>query len=319
MPIPLHRHRSDRSPKRPSCSTTTTASTSAIATATHLAFDMHALPTWNATPVLSRGDSLRQAIQAAKPVDALQHICEHDVEQCADTLLIAANVFAETLGQTVDAADAAAVAQQARVRTLLRDSRIEEELVPRLDRGVGSLAVGGGPRNARVAIAAVRSLAADSLLRTRLVERGVGNALARVLNEGPTAPDPATDADLALAAEALQRCALAVADSPDATEVVCARLRADGVEAGLVAMAKARTRTTRAHSGDEMEGVSSAAVLVGGAARPLAEGGLSRPLDRTERAPPLPLARMQLPGHTQGDVAAQEHTDDDDGASDGRD
>ena len=192
MPIPLHRHRSDRSPKRPSCSTTTTASTSAIATATHLAFDMHALPTWNATPVLSRGDSLRQAIQAAKPVDALQHICEHDVEQCADTLLIAANVFAETLGQTVDAADAAAVAQQARVRTLLRDSRIEEELVPRLDRGVGSLAVGGGPRNARVAIAAVRSLAADSLLRTRLVERGVGNALARVLNEGPRRPNPAT-------------------------------------------------------------------------------------------------------------------------------
>ena len=238
MPIPLHRHRSDRSPKRPSCSTTTTASTSAIATATHLAFDMHALPTWNATPVLSRGDSLRQAIQAAKPVDALQHICEHDVEQCADTLLIAANVFAETLGQTVDAADAAAVAQQARVRTLLRESRIEEELVPRLDGGVTSLVFGNGPLKARVAIAAVRSLAADSLLRPRLVERGVGNALARVLNEGPTAPDPATDADLALAAEALQRCALAVADSPDATEAVRARLRADGVEAALVAMAR---------------------------------------------------------------------------------
>ena len=36
--------------------------------------------------VLSRGDSLRQAIQAARPLNALQYICEHDVEQRADTL-----------------------------------------------------------------------------------------------------------------------------------------------------------------------------------------------------------------------------------------
>ena len=96
-----------------------------------------------------------------------------------------------------------------------------------------SVVAGNGPEAARPAIAAVRSLAADSILRQRLVDVGVGNALARILMEGPSAPDPATNADLTCAAEALQRCALVVPREPEATEALRKRLRSDGVEEAL--------------------------------------------------------------------------------------
>ena len=105
---------------------------------------------------------------------------------------------------------------------------------------VASARTVSGPDSSREATAAVRNLAADSVLRQRLVDKGVGNSLARILLEGPTAPFPTRHSDLILAAEALQRCALAITDSPEATANVRKRLVADGVKTALEAIAKLR-------------------------------------------------------------------------------
>ena len=48
---------------------------------------------------------MRQAIQAAKPLDGLQYIIEHDASQRADALLVVSNVYSEVLSQTVDESD----------------------------------------------------------------------------------------------------------------------------------------------------------------------------------------------------------------------
>jgi len=87
------------------------------------------------------------------------------------------------------------------VQALLHDTRIEDELAPRLAAGVKNLVAGSGPSGARIAATAVRNLAAESVLRPRLVHKGVGSSLARMLVEGPLAPHPTSDADLVLAAE----------------------------------------------------------------------------------------------------------------------
>jgi hypothetical protein len=187
---------------------------------------------------LSRGDVLRQAIQAAKPLDALQYIIEHDAAQRADALLIVSNVYSEVLSQTVDKNNSAAMAQHERVQALLHDSRIEDELAPRLAAGVKNLVFGSGPSDARIAATAVRNLAAESVLRPRLVHKGVGNSLARMLVEGPLAPHPTSDADLVLAAEALQRCALAITGAAEETDRMRKRLVADGAEDALTSAAE---------------------------------------------------------------------------------
>jgi hypothetical protein len=197
---------------------------------------------------LSRGDVLRQAIQAAKPLDALQYIIEHDAAQRADALLIVSNVYSEVLSQTVGKGHGAAMVQHERVRRLLHDSRIEDELAPRLVEGVRILVSsrivfeivvdGSGPSYARIAATAVRNLAAESVLRQRLVHKGVGNSLARMLIEGPLAPHPTSDADLVLAAEALQRCALAITGAAEETDRIRKRLVADGAEDALTSAAE---------------------------------------------------------------------------------
>ena len=187
---------------------------------------------------LSRGDALRQAIQAAKPLDALQYIIEHDAAQRADALLIVSNVYSEVLSQTVDKRHGAAMAQHEYVRSLLHDTRIEDHLAPRLAEGVKDLVIGSGPSNARIAATAVRNLAAESVLRPRLVHKGVGSSLARMLVEGPLAPHPTSDADLVLAAEALQRCALAITGAAEETDRMRKRLVADGAEAALTSAAE---------------------------------------------------------------------------------
>ena len=187
---------------------------------------------------LSRGDVLRQAIQAAKPLDALQYIIEHDAAQRADALLIVSNVYSEVLSQTVDKNNSAAMAQHERVRALLHDTRIEDELAPRLAAGVKNLVLGSGPSGARIAATAVRNLAAESVLRPRLVHKGVGSSLARMLVEGPLAPHPTSDADLVLAAEALQRCALAITGAAEETDRMRKRLVADGAEDALTSAAE---------------------------------------------------------------------------------
>ncbi|KOO23359.1 tir-containing protein [Chrysochromulina tobinii] len=197
---------------------------------------------------LSRGDVLRQAIQAAKPLDALQYIIEHDAAQRADALLIVSNVYSEVLSQSVGKGHGAAMVQHERVRRLLHDSRIEDELAPRLVEGVRILVSsrivfeivvdGSGPSYARIAATAVRNLAAESVLRQRLVHKGVGNSLARMLIEGPLAPHPTSDADLVLAAEALQRCALAITGAAEETDRIRKRLVADGAEDALTSAAE---------------------------------------------------------------------------------
>ena len=198
---------------------------------------------------LSRGDVLRQAIQAAKPLDALQYIIEHDAAQRADALLIVSNVYSEVLSQTVDKNNSAAMAQHERVRALLHDSRIEDELAALLNEGIRflvsnldsndvPLSDGSGPSTVRIAATAVRNLAAESVLRPRLVHKGVGNSLARMLVEGPLAPHPTSDADLVLAAEALQRCALAITGAAEETDRMRKRLVADGAEAALTSAAE---------------------------------------------------------------------------------
>ena len=198
---------------------------------------------------LSRGDVLRQAIQAAKPLDALQYIIEHDAAQRADALLIVSNVYSEVLSQTVDKNNSAAMAQHERVRALLHDSRIEDELAALLNEGIRflvsnldsndvPLSDGSGPSTVRIAATAVRNLAAESVLRPRLVHKGVGNSLARMLVEGPLAPHPTSDADLVLAAEALQRCALAITGAAEETDRMRKRLVADGAEGALTSVAE---------------------------------------------------------------------------------
>jgi hypothetical protein len=97
---------------------------------------------------------------------------------------------------------------------------------------------GRGPSDARIAATAVRNLAAESVLRPRLVHKSVGNSLARMLVEGPLAPHPTSDADLVLAAEALQRCALAITGAAEETDRMRKRLVADGAEGALTSAAE---------------------------------------------------------------------------------
>ena len=193
---------------------------------------------------LAEADSLRQAIQSAKPLDALQYIYEHGNEQDSehkcktDALLVIGNVYSETLDFDAETTHGSAgnESESTRVRRLLRDGGVEAELIGRLNEGLQNLVNGfSGPKEIRRWMACVRNLAADRHLRHSLVEKGVGNLLARVLVEGPKAVDPVTDADMTLAAEALQRCALGADRAEHKKDVQAARakLEEDGVKIAL--------------------------------------------------------------------------------------
>ena len=180
--------------------------------------------------VLSGADSLRGAIQATEPLGALLYLYEEKPKHRKSVMLLVANMYAEGLEAHGDGDSDDMKARNTRIRELLSSSNIAETVVDELNNSLQAVLCGNGPRELRAALATVRSLATDGPLRELLVQGGVTAGLVNTLNEAGECPDGATAATLAVAAEALHRCAF--------TKDLRPRLIEDGAERALRAKAE---------------------------------------------------------------------------------
>ena len=160
--------------------------------------------------VLSESESLRAAIRNASPLESLESLCNTSSAERTDALLLVANVYSSVLDLASSKAAASDVeATSQRVSGLLIKYRIEQEVTTALGSCLRALNKDpvGNVRSLRRGLAAVRSLATSAQLAPRLVQAGVAATLVRTVSEVETHPLGATAADLAIAAEAIQRLA----------------------------------------------------------------------------------------------------------------
>ena len=154
---------------------------------------------------MSQSDSLRLALQGTDLLSALETVC-NQATQRVEALMCVANVYSEVLA--VKGGGEADDERNERMRTLFATYNVADEVCSQLKSALQQFQYGEKPlAMLRRLLFAVRNLAIDERGAEQLLKAGVAVQLMATLNKAERVRDGASPADVAIAADALQKLA----------------------------------------------------------------------------------------------------------------